>query len=195
MDSDPGAVGRCSIPFQAVDPVLFPQPVVPVDPAAVGVAFPGAALSPPGLPPVVPLPWLVARELALSALPLVAGDPPVIGPVIIEARAVPPAAVGGAGAPVRLPPGLVAVVPFPFGDAVVLGLSPDGEGRRGEDCKSEFHRFFCFVFNYKSGIRAGIYRGRFEMPVIFLVTNRFYFYLSCIIETLGKIQTLSDQKT
>ena len=91
------------------------------------------------------------RDPSRSAPPpfvveLVAGDPPVIGPVVIEAWRVPPTAV------IRAEVGLVvhagAFFPDPVTPAVVAelvsGAGSDSGGSK-ESSKLEFHRFFVFI--------------------------------------------------
>ena len=133
-------------PPVVVDPVFLTPVVVPVDPASAFVALEVAGGSPPCLPALIKDPLVVAVLLddpvvTLAPLPcgeLVAGDPPVVAPVIegLSVR-VPPAAVIGAVVDLVVGPGAllpdpvaVARLPIVLGNAGLSGNSADSEKRK-----------------------------------------------------------------
>ena len=115
-------------------------------------------------------------------LPLFAGDPPVIRPVIVFLDGVPPATGILRLAVVFLPPGSGAFLPVPWAVAapvcVFILLGAGSSGADSEKRKCEFHFFiFRFFINYKALKISAFYMQGIQLAVIFLVTLTLLFYL------------------
>ena len=133
-------------PPVVVDPVFIGINFVlmPVHPAVAFEALEVACVSVPRCPALIPVPLVVACLLdpavTIALCPsgeLVAADPPVIRPVIVEIWGVPPTAVISAVVGLVVGPGAllpdpfaVARLPIVLGNAGLSGNSADSEKRK-----------------------------------------------------------------
>ena len=150
---DPPVIGPVVIEAWAVPPTA-------VVGAVVGLVIELGAVFPDPVAVAAPI-GLVDAPVPLAFLPggeLVAGNPEVIGPVVVHLWGVPPTAV------IRAVVGLVvhagAIFPDPVTPAVVAelvsGAGSDSGGSK-ESSKCEFHRFFVFIItNFRELIKGSI---------------------------------------